>query len=83
MKDQSPDYCAHCEREFNRQRAMTPQRYTYRGDRWTAESLKGQTCEAVRNVRGKCIRGKNGNMLVRFTSGALVVVLGRQLRKVA
>ena len=30
---------------------------------------------------GKCIRGKNGNMLVEFETGEKVVVLGRLLRK--
>jgi hypothetical protein len=54
--------------------------YTYRGDRLTDPRLKGATCEAVRDGRGKCIRGK-GNMLVRFESGEVAVVLGNQLRK--
>lgn len=49
--------------------------YTYNGDR-----LKKQPCRAVRDV--KCIRGKNGNMLVRFSSGETQVVIGRQLRKI-
>jgi len=57
--------------------------YVYRGDRWTMDWLRGRTCEAVRRSDGKCIRGKNGNMLVKFTSGEVVVVLGRQLRKVS
>jgi hypothetical protein len=55
--------------------------YVYRGDRWTMAWLRGRCCEAVRRPTGKCIRGKNGNMLVRFTSGEVCVVLGRQLRK--
>ena len=62
------------------------QRYTYRGDRLTDAELKGQTCEAVRREDGKCKRGKNGNMEVRWLSGPKMgqacVVLGRQLRKV-
>ena len=57
--------------------------YIYRGDRWTMGWLCGRRCEAVRRPDGKCIRGRNGNMLVRFTSGEIVVVLGRQLRKVS
>lgn len=59
----------------------TVQLYTYRGDRWTMDWLRGRKCEAVRRSDGKCIRGRNGNMLVRFTSGETVVVLGRQLRR--
>ncbi|NVO33479.1 hypothetical protein [Hymenobacter lapidiphilus] len=55
--------------------------YTYRGDKHTAEHLKGQPCEAVRNAAGKCIRGRNANMLVRFANGDQHVVLARQLRK--
>lgn len=59
------------------------QLYTYRGDRLTSTCLKGVLCTAVRDERGKCIRGRNGNMLVRFVnSGEVAVVLGRQLRKV-
>lgn len=56
--------------------------YVYRGDRWTMASLRGRHCEAVRRADGRCIRGRNGNMLVRFTNGEVCVVLGRQLRKV-
>jgi len=56
--------------------------YRYRGDRFTAPEWKGANCEAVRREDGTCIRGTNGNMLVRFLStGALQVVVGRQLRK--
>lgn len=57
--------------------------YIYRGDALTDPALKGRRCEAVRRADGKCIRGKNGNMLVRFDCGRVAVVLGRQLRKVA
>lgn len=53
--------------------------YTYRGDRFTDSQYKGQPCKAVRR-NGKCIRGKNSNMLVEFEGGKLVV-LARQLRK--
>lgn len=55
--------------------------YIYRGDRFTDPALKGKQCNAVRRPDGKCIRGKNGNMLVNF-DGTEVVVLARQLRKV-
>lgn len=54
--------------------------YIYKGDKLTAASLKGKQCMAVRRPDGKCIRGKNGNMLVDF-EGNRVVVLARQLRK--
>ena len=56
--------------------------YVYRGDRLTDDRWRGAVCEAVRRPDGKCIRGRNGSMLVRFACGTLVVVLGRQLRKV-
>lgn len=56
--------------------------YIYKGDKLTAPELKGKECMAVRRPDGKCIRGKNGNMLVEF-DGVKVVVLARQLRKIA
>lgn len=62
---------------------MPDDRYRYRGDRWTLNGLRGARCSAVRGADGRCIRGRNGNMLVRFESGARAVVTGRQLRKVA
>jgi hypothetical protein len=55
--------------------------YYYRGDKFTADNLRGQHCVAVRNAAGKCIRGRNGNMLVRFWRDHEVVVVARQLRK--
>jgi len=54
--------------------------YTYIGDRLTDPRLKGQPCEAVRNSRGKCVRGRMGTMLVRF-GAETVNVVGRLLRK--
>jgi hypothetical protein len=56
-------------------------RYTYLGDRITDPTLKGQACAAVLQENGKCIRGKNGSMLVQFDSGRTAVVIGRLLRK--
>lgn len=56
--------------------------YKYQGDRFTDARFKNQTCEAVKNNRGKCIRGRNGNMLVKFESGELCVVIARLLRKI-
>jgi hypothetical protein len=54
--------------------------YIYRGDRYTDFQYKMQPCLPVLTSTGKCIRGKNGNMLVNFQSGT-VVVLARQLRR--
>ena len=54
--------------------------YLYRGDRYTDGKYKLQPCLPVLSNTGKCIRGKNGNMLVSFQSGT-VVVLARQLRR--
>lgn len=56
--------------------------YRYLGDRWTRAELRGARCIAVRRPDGKCIRGKNGSMLVEFTDGQRHVVLGRLLRKI-
>jgi hypothetical protein len=55
--------------------------YTYIGDRSTSSVYKGRTCRAIRRNDGKCIRGKNGNMLVSFENN-IVVVQARLLRKI-
>lgn len=54
--------------------------YLYRGDRYTDEKYKLQPCSPVLSSAGKCIRGKNGNMLVSFQSGSCIL-LARQLRR--
>jgi hypothetical protein len=54
--------------------------YIYRGDRMTDAKYKNKVCKAVLTPDGKCIRGRNGNMLVNFNN-EIVVVLARQLRK--
>ena len=54
--------------------------YLYRGDRYTDDKYKLQPCLPVLSNEGKCIRGKNGNMLVSFQSGSCNV-LARQLRR--
>lgn len=59
---------------------MTGKHYTYLGCRMTDPTLKGQSCFAILE-NGKCIRGKNGNMLVQFENGRVAVVVGRLLRK--
>lgn len=55
--------------------------YKYIGDRFTDSTLKGKPCSAIRRPDGKCIRGKNGNMLVEF-DGLKNVVIARLLRKI-
>jgi hypothetical protein len=55
--------------------------YVYRGDRLTDLEFKNKLCCAIRK-NGKCIRGKNGNMLVQFENGVVVNIPGRQLRKI-
>ena len=57
------------------------QEYVYLGDRSTERLYKGEKCKAVRRNNGKCIRGRNGNMLVRFNE-MQVVVQARLLRKI-
>ncbi len=54
--------------------------YKYLGDRLTDNALKKAECIAVRRPDGKCIRGRNGAMLVSF-NGIKHVVIGRLLRK--
>jgi hypothetical protein len=54
--------------------------YLYRGDRYTDNRYKMQACLPVLSNTGKCIRGRNSNMLVSFSSGT-VVILARQLRR--
>jgi len=57
--------------------------YRYLGDRMTHPELKNQLCQAVRRPDGKCIRGRNGAMLVSFANGQQHVVIGRLLRKIS
>ena len=60
---------------------MNPSQYVYLGDRLTDPLLVGHYCTAVRQPNGKCIRGKNGTILVEFDDGLRVVVIARRLRK--
>lgn len=55
--------------------------YIYKGDRYTDQHLKGKPCNEIRRPDGKCIRGRNGNMLVSF-NGIKIVVIARLLRKI-
>jgi hypothetical protein len=54
--------------------------YIYLGDKLTDPVLKGKECNAVRNDKGKCIKGKS-KMLVSF-DGIIHNVLVRRLRKI-
>lgn len=54
--------------------------YIYLGDRNTDDGLRKQHCNAIRK-NGKCIRGRNGSMLVEFEDGKKMVVVARLLRK--
>jgi hypothetical protein len=54
-------------------------KYIYLGDRFTDPKLKKASCTAVQRNDGKCIRGRNGNMLMQFGQRK-VVVIGRRLR---
>lgn len=59
------------------------QRYTYRGDRLTADHLRGQSCTAIMRYNGHkyvCIRA-GGKMLVKFDNGERHTVLAYLLRK--
>ncbi len=55
--------------------------YIYYGDKLTDVTYKQQLCSAVRQSTGKCIRGRNSNMLVQFKNGTKAVILARLLRK--
>ena len=56
--------------------------YIYLGDRNTDHPLKRMNCRAVRRADGKCIRGRNGSMLVEMVDGRRCVVVGRLLRRI-
>lgn len=56
--------------------------YIYHGDRMTDVKYKKQECKAIRRLSGKCIRGRNSNMLVQFGDGSIVVIMARLLRKI-
>lgn len=53
--------------------------YVYLGDRLTDEALRGMRCSAVRRSDGKCVRGRNGSMLVIDEQGMRHVVIGHRL----
>ncbi len=55
--------------------------YVYMGDRLTDPLLRGLPVNAVRRADGRCVRGRNGSMLVEDVQGKRYVVLGRQLVK--
>lgn len=58
--------------------------YIYTGDRLAKlmnSQYVGRPCKAVK-ASGKCIRGRNSNMLVEFADGLKQVVLARMLRRI-
>lgn len=55
--------------------------YVYLGDRLTDPYWRGLPVNAVRRADGKCIRGRNGSMLVEDAHGNRCVVIGRLLVK--
>jgi hypothetical protein len=55
--------------------------YKYLGDRHTDPGMKNIICTAIRRKDGKCVRGKNGSMLVQSSNGKKLVVIGRLLIK--
>jgi hypothetical protein len=55
-------------------------RYTYLGDKHTAEQLRGMQCDPVKNERDKCICSRLGTMLVVDAIGQKHIVLRRRLR---
>lgn len=56
--------------------------YIYLGDKLTRNDLKNIECKAVRKPNGRCIRGRNSNMLVELSTGEIINVLARRLRKI-
>lgn len=61
---------------------MFENEYIYLGDKLTRPDLRRMPCRAVRHIDTKCVRGRNGNMLVEFPGIGKVVVLARLLRKI-
>lgn len=61
---------------------LSVQMYKYLGSKITDDSYKNKHCRILLNRNNKCIRGRNGNMLVVFENGDKAVVCGRLLRKV-
>jgi hypothetical protein len=60
---------------------MVKAEYKYLGDRLSDTKYRNALCSAVRRTDGKCIRARNGSMLVRWEDGNIGVVIGRLLRK--
>lgn len=56
--------------------------YIYHGDKHTDPKYKKKPCKAVKRADGKCIRGRNSNMLVEFETGDVVNICARLLRKI-
>ena len=58
--------------------------YIYHSDKLAKieSEYAGKECKAVRRKNGKCIRGRNSNMLVEFENGDQVTIPARMLRKI-
>lgn len=54
--------------------------HTYLGSSLTDRAHRGRACDVVRRG-GRVVRGRNGNVLVRWSDGSLCVVFGRYLRR--
>lgn len=61
---------------------MFKNEYIYLGDKLTRPDLRRMSCLEVRHIDTKCVRDRNGNMLVEFPGIGKVVVLARLLRKI-
>lgn len=63
---------------------FTDMDYIYHGDKLAKieSQYAGKECKAIRRANGKCIRGRNSNMLVEFENGDQVVIPARMLRKI-
>ena len=48
--------------------------YKYLGDKATSSLVKGKACRAIQRQNAKCIRGKNGNMLIALDGQSAVVI---------
>ena len=58
---------------------MNDMRYTYLGDKLTAEHLRSLQCDPVKNARDKCIIS-HGKALVVDAEGNQYIVIRRRLR---
>ena len=68
-------------RHGNAEFTVPEYRYTYLGDRWTREELRGIQCDPVRRADGRCVVStKMATALVVDADGVRHVVARRMLR---